>query len=101
MYSLGPPPTIESEIATCFTASAVSSFMAQHDITWPTVLAYAPMSNGRSEGMVGTLKPAVRNTVLETSMEWDKALIQVLYGYRRRALSNGVSLFRSNVWGPT
>ena len=93
MYSFGPPHTIVSDNATCFTASAVFSFMAQHGITWRTVLAYAPMSNGRAERMVGTLKTAVRKTVLETGMEWDKALIQVLYGYRRRALSNGVSPF--------
>ena len=93
MYSFGPPWTIVSDNATCLTASAVSSFMAQHSITWRTVLAYAPMCNGRAERMVGTLKTTVRKTVLETGMEWDQALIQILYGYRRRALSNGVSPF--------
>ncbi|CDF33201.1 unnamed protein product [Chondrus crispus] len=93
MYSFGPPRTIVSDNATCFTASAVSSFMARHGITWRTVLAYAPMSNSRAERMVGTLKAAVRKTVLGTGMEWDEALTQVLYGYRRRAMKNGVSPF--------
>ena len=69
MYSFGPPRTIASDNATCFTASAVYSFMAQHGITWRTVLAYATMSNGRAERMVGTLKAAARKTVLETGME--------------------------------
>ena len=73
MYSFGPPQTIVSDSATCFTASAVYSSMAHHGITWCTVLTYAPMSNGRAERMVGTLKPAVRDTVLETGMEsWTK-----------------------------
>ena len=93
VYSFGPSGTIVSDNATCFTASSVSSFMARHGITWRTVLAYAPMSNGRSETMVGTLKAAVRKTVLETGMEWDKAPTQVLYGYRRRAMKNGESPF--------
>ena len=93
MYSFGHPWTIVADNVTCFTASAVSSFMAQHGITWRTVLAYAPISNGRAERIVGTLKTAVRKTVVETGMEWDKALIQVFYGYRRRTLSNGVSPF--------
>ena len=64
MYSFGPPQTIISDNATCFTASAVSSFMAQNGITWRTVPAYAPMSNGTADRMVGTLKAAVRKTVL-------------------------------------
>ena len=93
MYSFGPPQTIVSDNTTCFTASAVSSFMVQHGINRRTVLAYAPMSNGRAERMVGTVKTAVRKTVLETGMEWDKALIQILYGYCGRALSNDVSPF--------
>ena len=93
MYSLGPSQTIVSDIAAWFTASAVSSFMARHGITWRTVLANAPMSNGKAERMVGTLKAAARKTVLDTEMEWDKALTQVLYGYRRCALRNGVSPF--------
>ena len=93
MYSFGPPGTIVADNATCFTASAVSSFMARHGITWRTVLAYAPMSNCRAERMVGTLKAAVRKTVLETGMGWDQALTQVLYGYRRRTMKNGVSPF--------
>ena len=67
--------------------------MAQHGITWRTVLAYAPISNGRAERMVGTLKAAIRKTVLEIGMEWDKALTQVLYGYHRRTMKNGVLPF--------
>ena len=41
--------------------------------------------------MVGSLKTAVRKTVLQTGMYRDKALSKVLYGYRRRALRDLVS----------
>ena len=74
MYSFGPLWTNVSDNATCFTASAVSSFMAQHGITWRTILSYAPIYSDRAERMVGTLKAAVRKTFLETGMKWDKAL---------------------------
>ena len=93
MYPFGSPRNIVSDNATCFTASAVSSFMAQNGTTWRTVLPYSPMSNGIAEKMVGTLKASVCKTVLETGKKWDKALTQVVYGYRRYALRNGVSPF--------
>ena len=69
--------------------------MAQHGINWRTVLAYAPTYSGRAERLVGTLKAAVRKTVLESVIELENALTQVLYGYRRRAMKNGVSPFES------
>lgn len=43
--------------------------------------------------MVGTQKFAVCKTLLESRIEWDKELTQVLDGYRRRAWRNGVSRF--------
>ena len=94
MYSFSSPHTTVSDLATCFTASAFSKFMAQHGLTLRTVIPYALMSNGKAERMVESVKAAVCETVLKTGMEWDKALTQFLYGYRRRTTKNGVSPFK-------
>lgn len=45
----GPPKTIVSDNAGCFTSTALKTFMQGWSIDWKTVLAYAPMSNGRVE----------------------------------------------------
>ena len=67
--------------------------MEEMNIDWKTVLAYAPMSNGRAERMVGTVKRGVSKTVLSSGEEWDSALWKVVYGYRQRRLSIGYSHF--------
>jgi len=93
MHSFGPPQTIISDNATCFTATSISQFMEESGIEWRTVLAYAPMSNGRAERMVGTVKRGVKKMVLDEGIDWDQALTHVLYGYRRRPLAGGASPF--------
>lgn len=69
IYPFGPTRTIVSDNATCFTVSATASFMARHGIVWSTVLAYAPMSIGSAERVVGTWNNAIRKTALGTGME--------------------------------
>ena len=93
LYSFGPLRTIISDNATCFTAKSLVKFARDNGIEWKRVLAYAPMSNGRAERMVGTLKKAVRKMVLGQGVSWEKSLPKVLFGYRRRRLAGGVSTF--------
>ena len=96
IYCFGLPRVVVSNNATCFTASVLDSFMARNGITWKTVLAYAPMSNGRAERMDSTLKRAIRKAILGSTpgrTNWDEALLKVLYGYRRRKMVVGLSPF--------
>lgn len=46
-------------MASCFTAQALPYFMRYHGTEWHTVLAYAPMSNGKTERIVGTMKCSI------------------------------------------
>ena len=94
IHSFGPPGVIISDNALCFTAKSVSSFLSQHGTEWKTVLAYAPMSNGRAERMVGTLKRAIKKMVLKEGSSWDLVLPDALYGYRRRRLESWYSPFQ-------
>ena len=45
IYSFGPPTTIVSDNAGCFTAATLANFMRSNGIDWKTVLEYSPMSN--------------------------------------------------------
>lgn len=93
MYSLGPPRTSASSKDTSFTAPDIASLMARLEITLRTIVTYALMSGRRTERKVGTLKTAVRKIVLETGMEWDTAITEVLFGCRQRSLKDEVSPF--------
>lgn len=59
MQPFGPPNTIISDNASCFSAMVVKKFVKNQGITWKSVLAYVPMSNGRAERMMGTLKKSI------------------------------------------
>lgn len=61
LYQFWPPRIIISDNATCFTTKKLQKFMKVNGTTWKTVLEYAPISNGRAERMVGTLKSAVKS----------------------------------------
>lgn len=89
----GPPKKIISDNAGCFTARLLSNLMGKYGIEWKTVLAYAPMSNGRAERMVGTLKRCVGKLSVGNSSKWEEELVKAIYGYRRRPLRIGVSPF--------
>ncbi len=88
------PKKIISDNATCFSAKSLLNFMNEHGTEWKTVMAYAPVSNGKAERMVGTIKRSITKTVLKSKQEWDEAIDQVVYGYRRRRNSNGYSPYQ-------
>lgn len=56
---------IISDNAACFTATFLVNFSDDYGIKWKTVLAYAPMTDGRVERLVGTIKRAISNTVID------------------------------------
>ena len=93
IHPFGPPRTIVSDNATYFKASTLQMFMEAKGICWKTVLAYAPMSNGRAERMVGTLKRAISKIVFAGQEEWESTLPRVLYGYCRRRMAQGAAPF--------
>ena len=79
-----------SDNASCFTSKALAEFMVENSIKWKTVLAYAPMSNGRAERMVGTLKSCIGRLCEGNPADWMRKVDQAVYGYRRRAMESGV-----------
>ena len=93
IHAFGPPSSIISDNATCFAADATREFLAHHGIKWRPVLAYAPMSNGRAERMVGTIKRSLGKTAYRNRKKWDEEVPFVVYGYRRRQMSEGFSPF--------
>lgn len=90
----GAPGMIISDNAKCFTAPMLSDFMKKHGVEWRTVLAYAPMSNGRAERMVGTIKRSIGRLINDGGISWDQAVVKTVFGYRRRPLAEGISPFQ-------
>ena len=93
IYTFGPPKRIISDNATCFTATNLKAFMKNEGIDWHTVMAYAPMSNGKAERMIGTIKKSVTKAVKNNPKSWDLVVPSILYGYRRRQGPSGFSPF--------
>ena len=56
-------------------------------------LPMPPQSNGKAERMMGTIKRAISKTSYLHPQQWDEVLPSVLFGYRRRRLSDGYSSF--------
>lgn len=94
VLQFGPPRTIISDNAMCFTAKILKNYLNEHGITWRTVLSYAPMSNGRAERMVRTIKHGLRRVLHNSGKEWDAAVRDVAYGYCRHPSTNGKSSFQ-------
>ena len=94
IHSFGPPEILISDNANCFDAESTKEFLAQHGIQWQPVLAYAPMSSGRAERMIGTIKRSLSKTAYRDRLRWDRELPSVLYGYRRRRLREGYPPFQ-------
>ncbi len=91
-----PPKRLISDNATCFGAQSLQRFLKSYGIEWKPVSAYAPMSNGKAERMVGTIKNAMNKSILnedENDRDWREVIPQVLYGYRRRKGAQGQSPF--------
>lgn len=93
VHSFGPPKTVVIDNASCFTAVNLVDYMKASGIEWKTVAAYAPMSNGRAERMVGTIKKAVGRLVEGKSRKWANMYEKAVAGYRRRPLRTGKSPF--------
>ena len=89
----GRPRVILSDNGSCFTAGSLENFMEQNNIKWKTVLAYAPISNGRAERMVGTIKREIGKMVQSRPNDSDRVFSNVLYGCRRRKLASGFSSY--------
>lgn len=60
---------------------------------WCAVLGHVPMSNGRAEIMVGTIKQAVVSMVVESEKESDEVVDKVLFGNLQPPLLVGSSPF--------
>ena len=86
LHPFGSPRVFVSDNAKCFTAPVMKQLMSDYATRWRTVGEYAPMSNGRAERMVGTIKRAIAKTVLTDQQPWTQALGNILFGYRRRRL---------------
>lgn len=90
----GAPNTVVRDNAACFTAQPVQSIMKECGTQRKTVLAYAAISNGRPERMVGTLKRSVARLVVAGGKGWDAAASLVVFWYCQRSL-RGDSAFLS------
>lgn len=63
--------------------TSVQDFLKRHGIDWRPVLMYTPMANGRIERMVGTIKKAIKNSVVQYGGDWAEDMAKDLYGYHR------------------
>lgn len=88
MQVFGPPETIARDNASCLTAKYIESYMRNNGITWRRALAYAPMSNGRADQIVGTLKRSIKKIVLDEGVDCEVAMRRALFGYNRRLLKS-------------
>lgn len=86
-HTCGIPSVILSDNADCFTARSLVAFMKKMAVKWKPVAAYAPMSNGKPERMVGTIKKATGRLVLDNPQYWHKHCNKAVHGYRRRPFS--------------
>lgn len=78
----GPPSTIVSDNSTYFTSRVVTDVMKKWKTDWKTVLAYAPMSNGLEERMVGNIQRGLKKMVIEDDRDLEEALLDVLMFHR-------------------
>lgn len=88
--SFGPPKEIMSEKGTFFTANSLALFMKSNGIKMAPVMVYASMSNGRTVGMVRTLK-SVTGKVVRDGVDWAEAIHKSVFGYHHRHVPSGVA----------
>lgn len=70
------------------------TFMEAQRTKWWNVLAYALMSKGHAERMVGAMKKEIGNIVNETGEPWDQEVADVLIGYRRRPINTASAFLK-------
>lgn len=73
-----------------------SELMNTRAIYWKTVLQYAPMSNGKTKKLVGTIKQAIWKTFLENVEHWPGLVSRAVYRYRCHTAGNHPSPFFPN-----
>lgn len=79
LVPFGPLGVVVSDNAACSTARALQALIEDWGSRWKTVLAFAPMSNGRAERMAGTIKKGVEKFVGSGSDGWDTAVQIVVF----------------------
>lgn len=67
--------------------------MKEKGTEWRTVFSYAPMSNGRAERMVVTIKRSIGRLMYSAGNCWAELMGKAVFGYRRRATKDGHSPF--------
>lgn len=93
IHPFGAPKVVVSDNAGCFTAHNLVKFMDVHGTKWKPVAAYAPMSNGKAERMVGTIKKDIGRLVEREPTKWAEKCEGAVAGYRKRRASGSRSPF--------
>lgn len=88
----GPKHTILGEKGRFFTATALVEFLEKYGIKWCTVMTFEKVSNWRAEMEVRKCITSVYK-VVRYGEDWENALNQYVFGYRRRRRPSGVSPF--------
>lgn len=86
IHSFGPPNTIVTENAGCFTEVNLSNFIDQSGTDWKTGAAYAQMSNGKAERLAGTIRKAVGCLVEGDLHIWAEKYQNAVAGYHHGLL---------------
>lgn len=71
VHVFGPPESVINDNASCFTAKSIVSYMPNNGISVGTVLADAPMSNGRVDQMLGALERSMKRAVHSFGLRTD------------------------------
>lgn len=66
-----------SDNASCFTDKVVKEIMKSHSVVCISLIVYAPMSNGRAENMVGTLKKLIEKLMVVGNGNWESQVSNV------------------------
>lgn len=93
MFPFGATRTVVNDNAIFFRAQLLRDFMSRRGTRWRAVLAYAPVSNGKAERMVKTMKKGVARLLQDRGDEWDQVVSAVAFGYCRRRRRDGISQF--------
>lgn len=74
IYNFLPQGVVTSDNASCFISKTLQDAMKKFGLLWKPVLAYVPLSNGKAERMVGTLRRVIARLMTSESLNWDQAL---------------------------
>ena len=91
--AFGPPQYILSDNNLKFDCKALQDFAHRFNIQWKCTSNYNPQGNGVAERMVRTLKKALKKVTQSESKQWEISFEDVLYRYRRRPRTDGITPF--------